>query len=1076
MTHNPPLANDRLLLDGELVTVLMATPHDDGVDLVVRRSNGVLTERTVSWESLSRAVVAENDGGGEPNQALAGLWGRWMQYTTPRIRSAALATRPLKPFAHQDEAVFDHMLPQPRLRFLLGDEPGTGKTIMTGMYVVEGRRRGLIPGPTIVVVPAHLIQKWQDELQDFFGILASRLSPEVARDPRDLDPRVDVWVTSLDLFTHSTDVRRKVAGSRASWSLAVFDEAHRLTPTSRYLAAAEELAMRSHHLLLLTATPHRGKEHFFRGLCHLLDPEMYPWAPAESSYETRLKPSRLSFLRRMKEELRDLDQTPLFPPRYAKTMAVQLTDDEQSAYGDVMTYAETWYGENATLALSVYGKRAASCLPAVVATLERRLDSLKGPASLRGGRIVTDVVADALRGERDLSTAFEDPDSVADTERVVVSADTKDKVGELEAVQQLLRRLHTVIDQGESPAKWDVTLRLITRHGIAPGVGQALIFTEFADTARWLRSQFLAEGFSCETLEGAVDQRARYELQRAFLGNEFQILVSTDAGGEGINLQSANVMVDWDIPWSLVRLEQRMGRLHRIGQRHPVYVYHLVAPNTREGRVQEVTLKNLEAASDALGGRIFDLLDATVARASGEEFDFARALSQAQLHPSAAVVVPDIETLKKAGAALVDEDRHLRSRVDHVAAEARFHADRLEAINPVIVEAFLDAFANAAGWTVGPGPAAGIRRIRSSRELPVAFGGATDRLVAADVDSISRARDEGVVGIEDVVVLGPTEEAFAQLIQRAVDTGRPELLRGCTITDTGSLTDYLLLVYEAEVRIHDGVRQTSRPTPILVRWSGAGAFQASWESLLKLRAGGATSPRRPTPAQLADGEREARGALRREAQLLKEDRLAWVARAREQLGDLEFRFNEENMRLDRPTRQARAATFRKLTDERLARLTEIEDVRQTGVRLVGWVQVRAGVQRDQLGYDPDAEHVAIAKVIEELTSLGYSVDDRQTAGVGYDLLARHAMTGEQRCVEVKGFTGPMASVWLEQNEWAQALQRGDDYWLYVVEQCGDQPQVRVRTRNPATVFGEGARTVQRFRIPLGQLSQQAERP
>jgi SNF2 family DNA or RNA helicase len=168
----------------------------------------------MTWDQLAAARVPENDGKGLSPQALAGLWGRWMQYTSPRLRSAALATRPLKPFAHQDEAVFDPMLPQPRLRFLLADEPGTGKTIMTGMYLAEGRRRGLIPGPTVIVVPAHLVQKWQDELEDFFGIHASRLTPEVARDPKDLDPRVDVWVTSLDLFSHNQDVRRKLAGSQ----------------------------------------------------------------------------------------------------------------------------------------------------------------------------------------------------------------------------------------------------------------------------------------------------------------------------------------------------------------------------------------------------------------------------------------------------------------------------------------------------------------------------------------------------------------------------------------------------------------------------------------------------------------------------------------------------------------------------------------------------------------------------------------------------------------------------------------------------------------------------------------------
>ena len=274
----------------------MATVTESGIDLIVRRPGGALDDRTLSAAELAAARVPENDGQGISKAALAGLWGRWMQYTSPRLRSAALATRPLRPYAHQDEAVFDHMLPQPRLRFLLADEPGTGKTIMTGMYLVEGRRRGLIPGPAVIVVPAHLVQKWQEELEDFFGVRSSRLTPEVARDPKDLDPRADLWITSVDLFTHNPDVRRKVAGKRASWSLAVFDEAHRLTPTSRYLAAAEELAARSHHLVLLTATPHRGKEHYFRGLCHVLDPELYPWDPESDRSDSHLPgPSRLSF-------------------------------------------------------------------------------------------------------------------------------------------------------------------------------------------------------------------------------------------------------------------------------------------------------------------------------------------------------------------------------------------------------------------------------------------------------------------------------------------------------------------------------------------------------------------------------------------------------------------------------------------------------------------------------------------------------------------------------------------------------------------------------------------------------------
>src|SRR5687767_4822326 len=175
-----PKRGQRLRLDDDLVAVETATPTETGVDLIVRRSDGALVDRTITWEQLAAAGIPENDGKGHSPKVLAGLWGRWMLYASPRLRSAALATRPLKPFAHQDEAVFDHMLPQPRLRFLLADEPGTGKTIMTGMYLVEGRRRGLIPGPSMIVVPAHLTQKWQEELEDFFGIRASRLTPEVA--------------------------------------------------------------------------------------------------------------------------------------------------------------------------------------------------------------------------------------------------------------------------------------------------------------------------------------------------------------------------------------------------------------------------------------------------------------------------------------------------------------------------------------------------------------------------------------------------------------------------------------------------------------------------------------------------------------------------------------------------------------------------------------------------------------------------------------------------------------------------------------------------------------------------------
>ena len=568
-----------------------------------------------------------------------------------------------------------------------------------------------------------------------------------------------------------------------------------------------------------------------------------------------------------------------------------------------------------------------------------------------------------------------------------------------------------------------------------------------------------------------MNHRARHDLQRRFLAGDYQVLVSTDAGGEGINLQSAHVMIDWDIPWSLVRLEQRMGRLHRIGQRNDVFVYHLVAPSTREGRVQQVMLTNLEAAGDSLGGRIFDLLDATVDRIEG--FDFAEELAKAQAQPDAPVHVPDVAELKRAGEALANEDRHLRSKVDHVAADARFRSDRLETINPVIVNGFLDTLSSAHGWELGPGPTEGIRKIQTTGELLPAFGGGAVRLVAADGTAVYQACADGAAGLEDVVVLGPTEEAFGELVQLAVETGRPELLRGVRLIDTGSFTDYMLLIYDAEVRMHDGVRQVARPSPLLVRWSGAGAFQVSWESLMSLACGVGPAGSKPTPAQLTDGQAEARAALDREVQSQREERFGWVGKARQQLTELEDRLNEEIAGLPLLERRARKDAFNRLRDERLAQLAELEDVQPTAVRLIGWTEVGAGVSIDELGYEPNAEKVAVAKVKVELESLDFAVDDRQTAGVGYDLLARHRHTGEQRMVEVKGHLNQLGPVWLEQNEWAQALQRGDDYWLYVVDDCATSATVRVRAQNPADLFADGAGRIQRFQIKLSQLKEQA---
>ena len=331
-----------------------------GIDLIVRRPGGAPRRPHHERGRTRRCPCSGERRPGYSKAALAGLWGRWMQYTSPRLRSAALATRPLRPYAHQDEAVFDHMLPQPRLRFLLADEPGTGKTIMTGMYLVGGHgdavssraqrhRRSGAPGPEMARGAGG-----------FFGIRASRLTPEMARDPKDLDPRVDVWVDQRRPV--HPQPRRAPQGGRHAGVLVARGvrrgpppHAHLPVPGGRRGACRSLPSPPPAHR---DAPPWQGA--FLPGLCHLLDPELYPWDPDDDRYDASLRPGRLSFLRRMKEELKDLDGKDLFPARYAETVPVDLGELELAAYEAVMDYASAWYGKDSTLALSIYGKRAAS--------------------------------------------------------------------------------------------------------------------------------------------------------------------------------------------------------------------------------------------------------------------------------------------------------------------------------------------------------------------------------------------------------------------------------------------------------------------------------------------------------------------------------------------------------------------------------------------------------------------------------------------------------------------------------------------------------------------------------------------
>ena len=318
------------------VRIELAMPTDDGWQLFVEESTGHFQKVDLTGEQAAACETLTEDGGGDSTAVLAGLWTAWMRAASAGARSAALASSPLKPYVHQMNAVYGAMLPQPNLRFLLADEPGTGKTIMAGMYLREMQRLGFI-SRALVVAPAHLVTKWQGDFERFFGGGLRAITAQTVREHA-LEIDHDLWIASLDLAAVNPAVQAAIHPDRAGWDAVVFDEAHRLTPTAAsYYQAGELLALNTPRAVFMTATPHRGKEWLFRALLHLVDPDVYPPVSPNEEPAHAAKPGRVHFLRRMKEDLVDFDGiTKLFKGRRAANETVPLNPTEADFYAQAL--------------------------------------------------------------------------------------------------------------------------------------------------------------------------------------------------------------------------------------------------------------------------------------------------------------------------------------------------------------------------------------------------------------------------------------------------------------------------------------------------------------------------------------------------------------------------------------------------------------------------------------------------------------------------------------------------------------------------------------------------------------------
>lgn len=623
-----------------VVTVAAAISIGPGaLTLYYKRPDGTLRERLLSRADEATLQVATTtrpwsfDADGEAFKLTAEA--RRMELAFHFDPMMAVHASNVEPLPHQITAVYEAMLPRQPLRFVLADDPGAGKTIMAGLYIRELILRA-DARRVLIVAPGSLVEQWRDELHNKFGLAFQIYSRELHASSPSGDPFEDheQLILRLDQAARSDELQERLC--RPGWDLVIFDEAHKLSAhyygqelqRTRRFALAEKLGARCRHLLLMTATPHNGKEEEFQLFLSLLDADRFfgKFRDGAPKVDTR------DIMRRMvKEDLLRFDGTPLFPERRAYTIDYALSPEEAELYDLVTTYVKTQMGKAEALdgrrkvsvgfALTSLQRRLASSPAAIHASLRRRHERLETRLrELRAGPRPSGPLQDA---PTDRLPDDEDDLNAAEQERLeetlVDSASAAATLAELESevlILQMLKQKARDLAHSRRDRKWEELSRILQHdpHLLDPqGRPRKLIlFTEHRDTLTYLQERIaslIGEPEAIVTIHGGTPREERLLVQERFRNEpQTRVLIATDAAGEGVNLQVANLMINYDLPWNPNRLEQRFGRIHRIGQTEVCHLWNLVAGQTREGEVYHRLLQKLSVENTALQGRVFDIL------------------------------------------------------------------------------------------------------------------------------------------------------------------------------------------------------------------------------------------------------------------------------------------------------------------------------------------------------------------------------------------------------------------------------------------------------------------------------------
>jgi len=605
---------------------VLTRDHELGLHLAISGRSRLFDGKAADWRLVAEAMRIRYAGWYDP--------------------LLALESSNVEPLPHQITAVYEHLIPRSPLRFLLADDPGAGKTIMCGLYIKELILRGDL-ARCLVVAPGGLVNQWQDELYEKFGLDFDVLTNDLinSRSPGTVFDAHPLLIAKMDQLSRREDLQAEL--KRSDWDLVVVDEAHRmsahyfgaeLTVTKRY-QLGQLLGGITRHFLLMTATPHSGSQESFQLFLALLDGDRF-----EGRFRDGVHSVNTDDLmrRKVKEDLLTMDGRPLFPERIAYTVPYDLSHDEAELYGAVSQYVreemnraerlknegEARRGNTVGFALTILQRRLASSPEAILRSLQRRRSRLEARRQeMLSGRSSDGSLASTLHSilGRDSTTIDDELEELDSTELEELEEDVMDAasaartIAELEHEIRALSDLVSIATQVRGSGqdrKWTELRSILTSNEITRNddgsLRKIIIFTEHRDTLNYLVDrirQLLGSNDAVVSIHGGHAREQRRATQELFSqASDVRVLVATDAAGEGINLQRAHLMVNYDLPWNPNRIEQRFGRIHRIGQTEVCHLWNLVAKETREGDVFIRLLTKIEEQRKAYGGSVFDVL------------------------------------------------------------------------------------------------------------------------------------------------------------------------------------------------------------------------------------------------------------------------------------------------------------------------------------------------------------------------------------------------------------------------------------------------------------------------------------